>query len=54
MVRTGSEDLNLIEDAEKLAIADTKPADVTVQPGTWQETDINAAGDLVPRDPDDA
>ncbi|GGE91314.1 hypothetical protein [Sphingomonas prati] len=54
MARTGSEDLNGIDDAEKPGIEDTaKPGGVTKRPGTWDETETNAAGDLVPREPDD-
>lgn len=53
MARTGSEDLNGVDDAEQPGIADRMPAKMTQQPGTWDETETNAAGDLVPREPDD-
>jgi len=55
MAKTGSSDLNGVDDAEAPGMAERAPTrspkGVTTN---LDETEINAAGDRVPREPDDA
>ena len=54
MTRTGSADLNGVDDDETPGIEPGQPLPSDKIPGTWGETETNAAGDLIPRKPDDA